>query len=153
MDGLVGTIKNKVFREVKPGRLTTTSPEEFSNAAERLVPKMVSIYLPINEMIEKPSYAKDVPKTTDTLKIHKVVRKIHKDAIRSLDFYYLSADTEPFHREYNRKLEYRILCGHDESSMQDENKCPLCGVDYDDSFDQEWLQCPSCTQWFYEFCF
>ena len=153
MDGLVGTIKNKVFREVKPGRLTTTSPEEFSNAAERLVPKMVSIYLPINEMIEKPSYAKDVPKTTDTLKIHKVVRKIHKDAIRSLDFYYLSADTEPFHREYNRKLEYRILCGHDESSMQDENKCPLCGVDYDDSFDQEWLQCPSCTQWFHEFCF
>ena len=37
-------------------------------------------------MIEEPSYVKDAPKITDTLKIHKVVRKIHKDAIPSLDF-------------------------------------------------------------------
>ena len=105
MDGVGGTTKNKVFREVKLSRLTITSPEEFSNAAERLVPKIVSINLPINEMIEEPSYGKDVPKITNTFKIHKVVRKIHKDAIPSLDFYYLSADTEPFHREYYRKSE------------------------------------------------
>ena len=87
MDGVGGKIKNKVFGEVKSGRLTTTSPKEFSNAAERLVSKIVSIYLPINEMIEEPSYVKDAPKITDTLKIHKVVRKIHKDAIPSPDFY------------------------------------------------------------------
>ena len=153
MDGVVGAIKNKAFREGKSGRLTITSPEEFSNTAERLVSKIVSIYLPINEMIEEPSYAKDAPKITDTFKIHKVVRKINKDAISSLDFYYLSADTEPFYREYSRKAEDRILCGHDESSMQDENKFALCGVDYDDCFDQEWLQCPSCSQWFHEPCY
>lgn len=29
-------------------------------------------------MIEEPSYAKDAPKITDTLKIYKVVRKMHK---------------------------------------------------------------------------
>ena len=86
MDGVGGTIKNKSFREVKSGRLTITSPEEFSNAAERLVSKIVSIYLPINEMIEEPSYVKDAPKIIDTLKIHNVVRKTHKDAIPSLDF-------------------------------------------------------------------
>ena len=57
MDGVGGTIKNKVFREVKSVRLTITSPEEFSNAAE---------YLPITEMIGEPSY--DAPKITDTLK-------------------------------------------------------------------------------------
>ena len=153
MDGVRGTIKNKVFREVKSGRLTIASPEEFSNAAERLVSKIVSIYLPINEMIEELSYVKDAPKITDTLKIHKVVRKIPKDAIPSLDFYYLSADLEPFHREFYRKPEDRILRGHAESSMQDENKCAVCRVDCDDSFDQEWLQCPSCTQWFHESCF
>ena len=130
MDGVGGTIKSKVFREVKSGRPTITSPKEFSNAAERLVSKIVSIYLPTNEMIEEPS--KDAPKITDTLNTHKVVRKIHKDAIPSLGFYYLSADSEPFHREYYRKPEDRIVCGHDESSMQDENKCAPCGVDYDD---------------------
>ena len=125
MDGVGSTIKNKFFREAKSGPLTITSPEEFSNAAERLIWKIVSIHLPINEMIEEPSYVKDAPKITDTLKIHKVVRKIP-----SLHFYYLSADPEPFH--YYKKPEDRILCGHDESSMQDENKCALCRVDYDD---------------------
>ena len=87
-------------------------------------------------MTEELSYVKDSPKITDTLKIHKVVGKKHKDTIPSLDFYYLSADPEPFHREYYRKPEDRMLCGHDESSMQDDNKCALCEVDYDDSFDQ-----------------
>ena len=82
----------------------------------------------------------------------KSIKKIHKYAIPSVDFYCLSADPEPFHLEYYRKPEDRILCGHDESSMQDENKCALCGVDYDDSFGQEWLQCPSCTRWFHESC-
>ena len=47
----------------------------------------------------------------------------------------LSAVREPFHCEYYRKPENQTLCGHDESSMQDENKCGLCGVNYDDSFD------------------
>ena len=68
MDGIGGTIKNKVFREVKSVRLTITSPEEFSNAAEKLVSKIRSIYLPITEMIGEPSYVKDAPKITDTLK-------------------------------------------------------------------------------------
>ena len=153
MDAVGGTIKNKVFREVKSGRLTVTSPEEFSNVGERLVSKIVFIYLLINEIIEEPSHVKDAPKITDTLKIQNVVRKIHKDTISSLDFYYLSGDPEPLHCEYYRKPEDRILCGHDESLMQDENKCVLCEVDYDDSLDQEWLQCPSCTQWFHESCF
>ena len=127
MDGVGGKIKNKVFGEVKSGRLTTTSPKEFSNTAERLVSKIVSIYLPINEMIEESSYVKDAPEITDPLKLHKVVRKIHKDAIPALDFYFLSADTQPFHREYYRKLEDRILCGHDESSMQDETNVLSAG--------------------------
>ena len=126
------------------------SSEEFSNAAERLFSKIVSIYLPIHEIIEEPSYVTDVPKITDRHKILKVVRKIRKDAIPSLDFYYLSADPEPFRREYYRKPEDRVLRGHDELSMPDENKYSLFRVNYDDSFDQEWLHCPSCTQWFHE---
>ena len=73
MDGVGGTIKNKVFREVKSDRLTIRSPEDFSSATERLVSQKVSIYLPINEMIEESLYVKDAPKITDTLKIHKAV--------------------------------------------------------------------------------
>jgi len=97
-------------------------------------PKIDSLYLPLNEMMEEPSYVKDAPKIVEAY------------TASSLDFYYLSADPEPFHRQYYRKPEDRILCGHDESLDRDDNKCALCGVAYDDSFDQEWLQCPSCTQ-------
>ena len=78
------------------------------------------------------------------LKIHQLLQ-IHSKSIRfrgkytkmrysSLEFD-LSAVREPFHCEYYRKPENQTLCGHDESSMQDENKCGLCGVNYDDSFD------------------
>ena len=81
MDGVGGTIKNKVFREVKSGRFTITSPKKFSNAAERLVSKIVSIYLSINEIIEDPSYVKDSPIITNTLKIYTFPREIHKNAI------------------------------------------------------------------------
>ena len=104
-------------------------------------------------MIEEPSYVKDAQKMSDALKIHKVVRKIHKDAIPFLDFYYISADLEPFHGECYRKTEDQILRGHDESSTQDENKCALYGVDYYYFFDQEWFLCPSCSQWFHESLF
>ena len=64
-------------------------------------------------MIEEPSYVKDAQKMSDALKIHKVVRKIHKDAIPFLDFYYISADPEPFHGECYRKTEDQILRGHE----------------------------------------
>lgn len=51
MDSVGATIKNKVFREVKSGRLTITfpnnvnltSPEELSNAAEGFFLKIISI--------------------------------------------------------------------------------------------------------------
>ena len=62
MDGVGGKIKSKIFWEVKSSFLTITSPEESSNAAKRLVFKIVSFYLPINEMIEEPSYVKNATK-------------------------------------------------------------------------------------------
>ena len=43
MDGVGGSIKNKAFREIKSFCLTKTSPEKFSNAAERLASKIVDI--------------------------------------------------------------------------------------------------------------
>jgi len=53
---------------VKSGRPIVRSPKDFADAAERLIPKIYSIYFPANEMMEEPSYVKDVPKNVDTLK-------------------------------------------------------------------------------------
>ena len=37
VDGVGGTIKNQVFQEVKSGRLTVSTPKEFSNAVQKLL--------------------------------------------------------------------------------------------------------------------
>ena len=88
-------------------------------------------------MIEEPSYAKDAPKITDTLKIYKVVRKMHKMLISWLLLSISRSWTIPSRILWETGRSNFV--GHDESSMQDENKCALCEVDYDDSSDSEWL--------------
>ena len=37
VDGVGGTIKNQVFQEVKSGRLTVSTPKEFSDAVQKLL--------------------------------------------------------------------------------------------------------------------
>ena len=53
MDGVDGTIKNVVFREVKSGRLSI--PKEFAGVAQKLFPSIGSLYLPVSEMMEEPT--------------------------------------------------------------------------------------------------
>jgi len=153
MDGVGGTIKNKVYREVKSGRLTINAPKEFANAASDLVKKIVSLYLPVDEMLDEPSFVKDAPKIPDTLKVHKVVRSKNRNNIPYFDFYKLSNDIEAFHRQYYGQTSNSIVCGHEEAVEKDDNTCAYCVVPYNDSSDQEWLHCPSCKQWFHETCF
>ena len=37
VDGVGGTIKKQVFQEVKSGRLTVSTPKEFSDAVQKLL--------------------------------------------------------------------------------------------------------------------
>ena len=69
-------------------------------------------------MIEEPLYVKDAPKITDTLKIHKVVREKYikmRYQLLTLTIYQqiMNHSIAPFHCEYYRKPEDRILCGHE----------------------------------------
>lgn len=58
-------------------------------------------------MIEEPSYAKDAPKITDTLKIYKVVKKIHKDVdLLTFTVYQQILNDSIANTMGNRKIEF-----------------------------------------------
>ena len=47
MDDVGITIKNIIFQKVKPGQIVVLTPKEFSDAAMKLVPSIITVYLPI----------------------------------------------------------------------------------------------------------
>ena len=51
MDGVGDTIKNQVYKEAKSVRLVIDTPQEFTMAAQTLVPPITNIYLPKSEML------------------------------------------------------------------------------------------------------
>ena len=66
MDGIGGTIKNKVFQEVKSGKIVVTSSEDFSRHASKVVELVTTLYLPKKEIMPKPSSIKDAPHPRNT---------------------------------------------------------------------------------------
>ena len=152
MDGVGVTIKNVVFREVKSGRLSVNTPEQFAAAAARLVPSIASIYLPTEEMLIEPAEMSNDPAIPETLKIHKVKRNINEQNIPYLEFFKLSSDEIPHFTQYYRKDSDPFVCGHHNSDI-DENTCGHCLSKYGGNDTEEWLCCPICKLWFHENCF
>ena len=46
MDGVGGTVKNVVFQDVKSGKCTITSPEEFADFVNKSLESITTLYLP-----------------------------------------------------------------------------------------------------------
>ena len=151
MDGVGGTVKNVVFQEVKSGRLSIGSPKEFAEAADRLV-AVDSLYLPESRMMEEPAEVSEAPKISDTLKVHKVKRKVNSNNITYLEFFQLSSDIQPFYSQFYRKTDDPAVCWHTSADDIDENTCGYCSGKYGDN-EQEWMECPSCKKWYHEKCF
>ena len=75
MDGIGGTIKNKVFQEVKSGRIVVTSPEDFARHAGKLVESVTTLYLPSKDIMPEPASIETAPYIKGTLEVHRVVRR------------------------------------------------------------------------------
>ena len=71
MDSVGGTVKNVVFRKVKSGKVTIYSPEQFTEAVQKFITAIHSIYLLQNANIIEPKNIACAKKIKDTLKIHK----------------------------------------------------------------------------------
>ena len=78
MDGAGGTVKNLLFRAVKPEEISVKTPEELVNAANLLRPLIPSIYLPVSEMLVKSPNVANTPPVSE---IFAVQNKCHDKAV------------------------------------------------------------------------
>ena len=95
MDGIGGTIKNVVFRQVKSRKVVINSPIEFCEAANKFVPSIKCLYQPESSLLEEPYDIENAPVIPNTLQIHRLCRETEKDGKASISFFGLSSDVNP----------------------------------------------------------
>ena len=150
MDDVGGTIKNVIFRKVKSGQIVVHTPKEFSDAAMRFLPSIITVYVPKSDVIVEPESIHQASSIPETLSIRKFVRQINDRGDCSIDFFKMAVDQEAFNTQWYKKAS-DVVCGHEKSNKSD-SKCLTCGKWYTED-GREWLQCPICEQWFHKTCF
>ena len=61
MDGIGGTIKNAVFRQVKPRKVVINSLIEFYESANKFAPSIKCFYQPDSSLLEEPHDIENAP--------------------------------------------------------------------------------------------
>ena len=87
IDGTGGTIENYVFQEIKSDRLSVRTPKEFSDAAQKLVPYITMVYLPLWEILEEPDNIIKHQIFLKLCKIHKVKSNYNLYGIPLIEFW------------------------------------------------------------------
>ena len=96
MDDVGGTIKNVIFWKVKPGQVVIHTPKEFSDAAMKFVPSIITVYLPKSDEIVEPESIHHAPSIPETLSIHKFVRQVNDRGDCNIEFFKTTVDQEAF---------------------------------------------------------
>ena len=147
MDDVGGTIKNAILRKVKSGQIVVHTPKDFSDAAMKFVPSIISVYLPKLDEIVEPESIHQAPSIPETHSIHRFVRQINDWEDCSIEFFKMAVDQEAFHTQWCKKAS-DVACGHMKSNKSD-SECSTCGEWYRED-GNKWLQSPICEQWFHE---
>ena len=137
MDDVGGTIKNAVLRKVKSGQIVVHTPKDFSDAAMKFVPSIISVYLPKLDEIVEPESIHQAPSIPETHSIHKFVRQINGRGDCNIEFFKTVVDQEAFYTQRCRKASDAV-CGHEKSNKSD-SECSTCGEWYTED-GNEWLQ-------------
>jgi len=153
MDGVGGTIKNKVFRDVKSGKVHIKDAMSFAEYADLAIDNIISLYLSVNDVLEEPNDIDSAPKIPSTLEVHRVQREFTVDGVCKLQFFKVASDSLPFHEEFYRKDGDPEVCDHPllPLSFNPDNTCATCKGNY--LGHEDWLECKICEQWFHERCF
>ena len=77
MDDVGGTNKNVIYRKVKSGQIAVDTPKEFSHAAMKFVPSIITVSFPRSDQIVDPESIHQASCISETLSIHKFVRQIN----------------------------------------------------------------------------
>ena len=152
MDGVGGTIKHRVFRDVRSGKVVIKDAKHFSIYAGSILKGITSLHMPI-EVLKESENIISSPQIPGTLEVHKIARSFTNDGVCKLEFFRTAADSTPFHEQWYKKQGDAYICGHDELPLafNPDQTCAHCHGIYVQ--DQEWMECNLCDQWFHEECF
>ena len=152
MDGISGTIKHRVFRDVKSGKVTICDAKHFAEYADSILNGITPLYMPLEDVLPEPTNIADAPKMSGTLGVHMVERSFNLNGVCKLEFLQ-TADDSPFHEQWYRRDDDPEVCGHNELplSLDSNVLCPCCLQKYKEN--EEWLECRICDQWFHDECF
>jgi len=148
MDGVGGTMKNKVFREVQ-----INDAESFAEYADNTINGIKSLYLPESHVFDEPDDIENAPRIVGTLEVHKVGREFNDDGVCKLKFFKVATDAKPFFQQWYRRPGDPEVCDHPVLSLlfDQDNTCASCREPY--LAIEDWLECNVCEQWFHERCF
>ena len=109
MDGIGGTVKKLVFRQVKSGKCVINSPRGFAEYSQQIVSGITSLYMPESEVREEPAHVINAPKIPTTLQVHNVEPLYNKDQVVCLlRFYQTASDASPFHTQWYRRANENV---------------------------------------------
>ena len=69
MDGIGGTLKNAVYRDVKSGKTTVNDAKEFAEYADKTIKGILFLYMSSDDVIVEQEEIKTAPKILETPKI------------------------------------------------------------------------------------
>ena len=72
MDGIGGTIKNKLYGDAMSNKCLIKNAKGLAGHATKTINGITSIYMPINELLIGPDNIENAPKIPETLSIRKV---------------------------------------------------------------------------------
>ena len=125
MDEVGETIKNVIFQKVQSGQIVVHTPKEFSDAAMKFVPSIITVYWPrLDEIVELESIHQ-VPSIPETLSIHKFIWQLNDRGDWSIEFFKAVVDQEAFHFQWYNKASDAV-CGHEKSNKSD-SECSTYG--------------------------
>ena len=92
--------------------------KEFSDAAMKFVPSIITVYLPISDEIVEPESINQSLSIPKTLSIYKFVRQINDRGDCSIEFFKMAVDQEAFHTQWYNKTG-DVVCGHEMPDKSD----------------------------------
>ena len=99
--------------------------KEFSDAATKFVPSIITVYLPKSDEIVEPESVHQAPFISETLSIHKFVRQINDRGDCSIEFFKTAVDQESFHIQWYKRAS-DVVYGYGKSNKSD-SECSTCG--------------------------
>ena len=114
MDGVGGTIKHRVFRDVKSSKVIIKNAKHFSTYAGSILKGITYLYMPIEEVLKGPENIISLPQIPGTLEVHKIARSFTNDGVCKLKFFCTAADSTSFQKQWYEKEDDADVCGHNE---------------------------------------